>query len=107
MEQGAEIIFVPTAGEAGQKSFARAMDNGVYFAVSGVNGMVNGEEDYGWCQSRIISPLGNVLANTNEHLQSAHAVIDLNKKERSFWLSVGPAVTDSKGCYRFEKNSNI
>lgn len=107
VKKGAEIIFVPTAGDAAQKSFARAMDNGIYFATSGVNGTVNGEDDYGWCPSRIISPLGNLLAQTDTHLDSAHCVIDLNKKERSFWLSVGPAKTDSTGCYMFEKNTNI
>ena len=101
-QKGAEIIFVPTAGEGGCKSFARAMDNGVYLVVSGVNGPVNGEDTNGWLPSRIISPLGNLLAQTNEHLNSAHCVIDLNKKEKAFWLSVGPAKTTPKGCYDFE-----
>ena len=106
-QKGAEIIFIPTAGEGGCKSFARAMDNGVYVVVSGVNGPVNGEDTNGWLPSRIISPLGNVLAQTGTHLASAHNVIDLNKKEKGFWLSVGPAQTTPKGCYQFEGNRLI
>ena len=52
----------------------------------------------------IVTPDGEVLAHTDEDLTPVMAEIDLNEKQRMFWLSVGPAQGEIHGIYRFEKN---
>ena len=49
-------------------------------------------------------PDGEVLAHTDEDLTPVMAEIDLNEKQRMFWLSVGPAQGEIHGIYRYEKN---
>ena len=106
IEKGAEIIFVPTAGDAREKSTAHAIFGGVYVAVAG-NNSSSSYEKYpweGWKPARIIDPNGIILADTNEDMSVASCTIDLAKKTRVWWLSVGAAAADCHGVYRFEKN---
>jgi len=103
VKNGAEIIAVSSAGDAHAKSLARAMDGGVWFAIAGLNT----ENDYGWGPGRIISPDGTVVAHTSKTFEPANYVINLNKKIRREWLSLGPAMSHIKSVYRYEKNNHI
>ena len=103
VKNGAEIIFVSTAGDSAEKSVARAMDGGVYFAICGLNT----ENTHGWGPGRIIAPDGEIIAHTAKSLQPAFSEIDLNKKIRRFWLSLGPAQSHIKGVYKYEKNIEV
>ncbi len=100
VENGAEIIFVSSAGDAAEQCIARAKDSGVYLAVCGMNT----ENTHGWGPARVVSPLGELLAHGGEHAEPVVCEIDLNKKVRRFWLSVGPADSQTRGVYRYEKN---
>ena len=100
VENGAEIIFVSSAGDAAEQCIARARDTGVYLAVCGMNT----ENIHGWGPARVVSPLGELLAHGGEHAEPVVCEIDLNKKVRRFWLSVGPADSQTRGVYRYEKN---
>ena len=106
IQKGAEIIFVPTAGDAREKSTAHAIFGGVYVAVAGNNSSPT-YKDYpweGWKPARIMNPNGIVLADTAEDMSVASCTIDLSQKTRVWWLSVGSASADCHGVYRFEKN---
>lgn len=87
---GAEIVFVPIAGDgAGARHYdvttrALALDNGVYLVTSVSEGLA----------SRIVNPDGEVMAEATDGL--AMAEIDLRKKWRYWWLSVGPAYGEAK-----------
>ncbi|MBE6611968.1 MAG: carbon-nitrogen hydrolase family protein, partial [Ruminococcaceae bacterium] len=102
VKNGAEIIFVSTAGDGSHKSMARAMDAGVYMVIAGMNAAQTAQLPYG--PTRIVTPDGEVLAHTDADLTPVVADIDLNEKQRMFWLSVGPADGEIHGIYRFEKN---
>lgn len=87
--KGAEIVFLPIAGDPGVRhwdtvSRARALDNGVYLVASVSAG----------ADSRVISPEGEVVADTTDGLATAD--LDLNKESRLWWLSVGPADGEAK-----------
>ena len=96
------MIFISTAGDATHKSIARAMDGGVYLVIAGMNPAQTAGLPVG--PTRIVTPDGTVLVHTNTDLAAAVAEIDLNEKQRMFWLSVGPADGEIHGIYRFEKN---
>lgn len=100
VENGAEILFVSSAGDAAEQCIARAKDSGIYLAVCGMNT----ENTHGWGPARVVSPLGELLAHGVEHAEPVVCEIDLNKKVRRFWLSVGPADSQTRGVYRYEKN---
>ena len=99
-DNGAEIVFVSSAGDAAEKFSARAMDTGIYFAVCGWNT----ENSYGWKPARVVSPTGEILAQSGTHTIPAVCDIDLNKRIRRHWLSTGAADTQIKGVYRYERN---
>lgn len=87
--EGAEIVFVPIAGDPGARHYdvttrALALDNGVYLVTSVAEGRA----------SRIVNPNGEVMAETTDGLATAE--IDLRKKWRYWWLSVGPAYGEAK-----------
>ena len=65
----------------------------------------NMENTYGWGPGRIISPDGTIVAHTSETYEPANFVIDLNKKIRREWLSLGPAMSNIKAVYRYEKHN--
>ncbi len=100
VDKGAEIIFVPSAGDAAEKCIARAMDTGVYVAVCGMNK----ENSHDWGPARVVSPLGELLAQGDVSGEPVFCEIDLNKRIRRYWLSVGPADSYVKSVYRYEKN---
>ncbi len=100
VRRGAELICIPTAGDDSHCCMALAMYYGVYLAVAGMNN----ENEYGWGATRVVDPLGRLLAHTDENLESAYAEIDLSKKVRRFWMSTGPAESEVRGDYRYEVN---
>ena len=96
---GAEMLLLPIAGDGDPRhwdviSRARAIDNGVYLVAS---------HTVTESASRIISPVGEVLAETDEHLGVAVADIDLNREYRLLWLSVG-AEGEAKSLYIRERH---
>ncbi len=101
-EKGAEIIFVSSAGDAAEKCIARAMDTGIYFAVCGLNH----ENVHGWGAGRIVAPDGSIISDTEDIEKPAFAKIDLNMPVRREWLSLGPAMSEFYGVYRYEKNKH-
>lgn len=101
--KGAEILFVSSAGDAAEQCIARAKDNGIYIAVCGMNT----ENSYGWGPARVVSPLGEFLAQGTADREPVVCQIDLNKKVRRYWLSVGPADAQTRGVYRYEKRHHV
>ena len=101
-DRGAELICIPSAGDMHHCCFARAMERGVYLAVAGMNN----ENRYGWGATRVINPLGEILAETDTDGEIAFCEIDLAKRVRRHWMSTGPALSDVHDDYRFEKNSH-
>lgn len=97
--QGAEIVFLPTAGDGHFQTTSRAMENGIYLCVSGVNHSKQSDEPI----SRIIAPSGVILSGTNEDMGVAVTTIDLNKPTYSFWFSVGPRYADKRLLYMAER----
>lgn len=99
---GAELICISSIGDMSHCSFARAMENGVYVAISGANN----ENPHGFGATRVIDPLGRILAQTDENFDIALCDIDLSRRTRRYWMSTGPALSDVHDDYRFEKNSH-
>lgn len=99
---GAELICIPSMGDMSHCSFSRAMENGVYVAVSGANN----ENPHGFGATRVIDPLGRILAQTDEDFDFALCEVDLSLRVRRHWMSTGPALSDVHDDYRFEKNSH-
>ena len=94
--EGAEIVFVPIAGDPSALHYdattrALALDNGVYLVTSVSEGRA----------SRIVNPNGEVMAETTDGLATAE--IDLRKKWREWWLSVGPAYGEAKSLVLEER----
>ncbi len=100
VEKGAEIIFVPSAGDAKEKSHTRAMDYGIYLAVCGIGA----SNTYGWGPVRVVDPYGKIITETEDDESVAFCSIDLNKPVRVFWLSVGPAESRPREVYKYERN---
>lgn len=101
VNNGAEIVLISSAGDAEEKLSARAMDTGAYFAVCGWNK----ENKHGWGPARVVSPTGEILAQSDKNTMPAVCDIDLSKRVRRHWLSVGPADSQFKGVYYYEKNN--
>ncbi len=98
IKKGAEIVFVSTIGDASEKSIARAMDSGVHYVICGHHT----ENKHGWGPSKIISPSGEILGNSDDENEVVWADIDLNQKHRRLWLSLGAAKSSIKSTYKFE-----
>ncbi|SFB51394.1 Predicted amidohydrolase [Cohnella sp. OV330] len=93
--KGAEVLFVPTQGNARIQSLARAVDNGVHVVVAGM-----------WEEmpSRIVDPRGHVIAELSEEAHGvAIAEIDLGKPYYKNWLSVGDADGEARSLFRRER----
>ncbi|QHT60832.1 carbon-nitrogen hydrolase family protein [Paenibacillus lycopersici] len=107
--QGAEIVCLSTAGEGLTQQIARAVDNGLYLVVAGINGNMiagdNGEpmSDPNGSPSRIINPAGEILAEIGCVDGIAHARVDLNAKFESYWMSVGPAFGEARSLFHRER----
>lgn len=83
--KGAELLVVSTIGDASFRHVSRALENGVYVAVAGTHSRnLNG---CGIAPSKIISPTGNVLAQTDVSGTAAIARIDLADRGNEPWLS--------------------
>lgn len=94
---GAEIICFPLAGDgAGAHSEhiwrARALDNQVFWLASAT-------DNCSAMPSRIIAPSGEVLAETKSPNTLAIADIDLNFRVETYWLSVGPYLSQTRNVY--------
>jgi len=94
--KGAEIILLPIAGDGGPGhwdpvSRARAIDNGVYLVSSSTYNN----------PSRILNPIGQVLAETMDGI--AVAQVDLADEWRVRWLSVGNAGGEGKSLFIKER----
>ncbi len=98
-KKGAQIVLVSTAGDIGYRSVARAMDNGLYLVISGVNF----PNEKGLKASRIIGPQGDILAQTQEDMQCAIAKINLSERKYTYWLSVGAGYGEARSIYMKEK----
>lgn len=97
---GAELLLLPIAGDGSPLhwdviSRARAIDNGVYLVSSNTVG-------HGGA-SRIIDPVGNVLAETAAPFSVAFAEVDLDQEYRLHWLSVGPGDGEARSLYIRER----
>jgi len=84
---GAEIVFVSTAGDGYMQSTARAQDNGIPLVIS----CVNHAKASPWPQSRIVGADGVIIAGTMDDCGVAVATLDLDDPFTGFWFSVGPA----------------
>jgi predicted amidohydrolase len=97
-KKGAEILFLPTLWHTDIQAPARAVDNGVYVVVSAPR----------WTKTpcRVISPEGEVIAAImgGEYNENGlcTAVINLDKRVYTYWLSVGAAFGEGKSCYMQE-----
>ncbi|MCL2772695.1 MAG: carbon-nitrogen hydrolase family protein [Oscillospiraceae bacterium] len=92
---GAEIIFLPTAGEDEIIQRAISRSNGIYTVVSAAH--------QNPAFSRIINPLGEIV-NFVKDEDTAYSIedIDLNKRFFIYWMSVGPANGETKVLFRKE-----
>jgi len=105
--KGAEMILFPLAGDGDFNHLehmwpTRAMDNGLPIISSVWQG-----EPKRPVPSRIIDGDGRVLAGTIENLGYAAAVIDLNRKYRAYWLSVGPSFGEGRSLYVRERRPDL
>ena len=53
----------------------------------------------------MVSPTGEILAQSDKNTIPAVCDIDLSKRVRRHWLSVGQADSQFKGVYYYEKNN--
>ncbi|MBR6558420.1 MAG: hypothetical protein IKT70_05350 [Clostridia bacterium] len=95
---GAEIIFVSTAGDGYMQSTARAQDNGVPMVIS----CVNHAKASPWPQSRIVGADGVIIAGTMDDCGAAVATLDLDDPFIAFWFSVGSAYSVKHDNYMAE-----
>lgn len=104
--KGAEMILFPLAGDTFNHLEhiwpARAIDNGLPLIVSVWQGESNKP-----VPSRIYNGSGAILAETTDRLGYAEAIIDLNNKHRTFWLSVGPSFGEGKSLYIRERRPEL
>ena len=103
VQQGAEILLIPTAGNPTYRHIARAKEHGVYVVVSCLLGV----SDSGIASTKIIDPCGEILSHTMEDGESAKTVIDLNEEKHIFWLSVGAANAVPSNIYRHEVRDDL
>ncbi len=73
--RGAEIVLMPIWGGNETLGLARAIENHVFLVSSGYN-----------YPTRIVDPLGEVLATTIENGTAAIATVDLNRRYADNWL---------------------
>ncbi|HBC88987.1 MAG TPA: hypothetical protein DCZ94_18770 [Lentisphaeria bacterium] len=105
--KGAEMILFPLAGDGDFNHLehmwpTRAMDNGLPLVVSVWQG-----DPKRPVPSRIYDGTGKILAETTESLGYAEALVDLNKKHRTYWLSVGPSLGEGRSLYVRERRPEI
>ncbi|WP_138752207.1 carbon-nitrogen hydrolase family protein [Paenibacillus sinopodophylli] len=108
--KGAEIVCISTAGESKIQQIARAVDNGMYVVVAGINGDIVDGGSGKWIAdprskpSRIINPNGVVLGEIGPDDSKVLGIeIDLNAKFMEYWMSVGPAFGDKRNLFARER----
>ena len=101
--KGAEILFVSTAGNPTYRHISRAKENGVYVVVA----CAAQDGDSGILPTKIITPSGEITAQTNVGGESAFVEIDLNKKDYIYWLSVGGANSIPREVYANECRDDL
>lgn len=99
-QKGAEIIILPTAGDTLYQSRSRAVDGGTYIVISGTKEAAS---------SVIIDPHGNVIATAAESPELGYtcAQIDLNQRQLTYWLSVGPCYGEGRDVYLNERRNDL
>ncbi len=105
-EKGAEIIAISTAGNPAYRHIARAMENGVYIAVSG-DGCCPKSYDERLFASKVISPCGEILAAADEDGDIAFCEVDLSSLNKIHWLSVAASDAVPNNIYMNEKRPEL
>lgn len=103
--KGAELILVSTVGDPAFRHVSRAMENGVYVAVSG--SQFHNLNNCGIEPSKIIAPNGKILAQTNEIGGAAIAEIDLSDKGEMYWLSIPASYSVPNNIYTNERRPEL
>ncbi|GFZ88726.1 hypothetical protein GCM10008018_38470 [Paenibacillus marchantiophytorum] len=108
--KGAEILCISTAGESKIQQIARAVDNGMYVVVAGINGDMVDDGTGKWvCNprskpSRIINPNGDILGEIGPDDSKVLGVeINLNAKFMEYWMSVGPTFGEKRSLFARER----
>ncbi|MGE4563858.1 MAG: carbon-nitrogen hydrolase family protein [Victivallaceae bacterium] len=96
---GAELLLLPIAGDGAKLHQThvwptRAIDNGIPLVTSPTNPDT---------PARIISGLGEVLAESEEDNTYIYTDIDFSRRTRQFWLSVGPADGEARTIFVGER----
>lgn len=105
-EKGAELIVISTAGNPPHRHIARAMENGVYVAVSG-NGCCPKTSDRTLFASKVIDPCGEILSAVDEDGEIALAKIDLSERKKIYWLSVAASEAVPNNIFMNEKRPEL
>ena len=97
-KRGVEIVCFPLAGDGAPAHYehvwrARALDNQVFWLASAT-------DNCSPMPSRIIAPDGSVLAETKTPNTIITADINLNARVETYWLSVGPYLSQNAQCLR-------
>ncbi len=102
---GAELIAVSTMGDPAFRHVSRAMENGVYVAVSGAQ--YHNLNDCRVEPSKIIAPDGEILDQTDEIGGVAFAEVDLKDKKQMYWLSIPASFSVPANVYKNERRHEL
>lgn len=100
---GAELICIPSAGDARETGPGMAAAHGLYLAICGMNG----ENESGWKAARVIAPGGSVIADGEDDGMPVICDIDLDAPVRRKWFSFPSTRSDVSTIMRFQKNTHI
>ena len=103
--KGVELILVSTVGDPAFRHISRAMENGVYVAVSG--SQYHNLNDCHIKPSKIIAPDGKILAQTDEVGSAAVAEVDLSDKKQMYWLSTAASFSIPGNIYKNERRPEL
>ena len=99
---GAELMISSTMGDFWETDMAHARENGLWYAIAGVNRNTGGP----YPPSRIIDPEGTLLCGCGSGYDSdshVYADIDFNRRYFQWWLSVGPCEGEGPSLYKLER----
>lgn len=100
---GAELICIPSMGDARETGPGMAAAHGLYLAVCGMNS----ENESGMKAARVIAPGGSVIADGEDDGVPVICDIDLDAPVRRSWFSFPSTRSDAATIMRFQKNSHI
>lgn len=97
--RGAELLLLPVAGDGDPRHWdvitrARAIDNGIYLVTSNA---------VGDSLSRIVDPMGEVIAEVAAKVGVAAADLNLDRDDRVHWLSIGPGGGEPRSLFIEER----